>query len=121
MSKISEIVILSVCLFHHLFLLLYKKEKKEDYIKLAAVSLYFTIVLDFDSFISKCWRSYLLFLVYFQAQYTITLHVDIERAWSTLPYSVIAGCQTTIYVCRDRFLLRFHFFRNTSSRKLILA
>lgn len=53
----SEIVILSVCLLHNLFLLLYKKEKKEDYIKLTAVSLYFTIVLDFDSFISKCGRS----------------------------------------------------------------
>lgn len=54
----SEIVILSVCLLHNLFLLLlYKKEKKEDYIKLTSVSLYFTIVLDFDSFISKCRKS----------------------------------------------------------------
>lgn len=53
----SEIVILSVCLLHNLFLLLYKKEKKEDYIKLTGVSLYFTIMLNFDSSIFKSGRS----------------------------------------------------------------
>lgn len=82
----SEMVILSVCLLHNLFLLLYEKEKKEDYIKLTAVSLYFTIVLDFDSFISKCGRSSLLVLVYFKAHCTITLYMDIERAWLLFTY-----------------------------------
>lgn len=85
----SKIVILSVCLLHNLFLLLYKKEKKEDYIKLTAVSLYFIIVLDFDTSISKCGRSSLLFLVYFKAYCTITLHSDIERAWLHLTYCLI--------------------------------
>lgn len=53
----SEIVVLSVCLLHNLFLLLQKKEEKDEGIRLTAVSLYSTIVLDFDSFISKCERS----------------------------------------------------------------
>lgn len=96
MSRMSEILVLSVCLLHNLFLLLQKKEEKDKCIKMTAESLQSTIVLDFENFISICERSQLLFLIYFQAHFTWILKE--LSLLSILPQSVNVIYQS-IYIC----------------------